>query len=161
MQIRRTRPDDFLKVQTLLTQLMPGPPQGRQAMWDELGSYPDYGAWVAEVDDTLAGFLDMFVFPDVAHGAPIAIINNLIVGESFRGRGLGMRLLHAAVDHCSRKRAAEVHVWTDFDNTRAIRLYQSVGFAERALLLELDPSRLDNSPHESSGAGESSPAPDL
>jgi ribosomal protein S18 acetylase RimI-like enzyme len=76
---------------------------------------------------------------------PIAIINNLIVGEPFRRRGLGKRLLHAAVDQSSREQAIEVHVWTDFDNARAIQLYKSIGFAERALLLELDTSRLDDS----------------
>ncbi len=145
MKIRRTRTDDFLKVQTLLTQLMPALAQGRQAMWNELGGYPGYGAWVAEINDTLAGFLDLFVFPDVAHGAPIAVINNLIVGESFRGRGLGKHLLHAAVDHSIRERAAEVHVWTDFHNARAIQLYKSIGFAEKALLLELNTTRLDDS----------------
>jgi len=114
-------------------------------MWDALRGYPGYRAWVAEIDDALAGFLDLFVFPDVAHGALIAIINTLIVGEPFRERGLGKRLLHAAVDHSSREKAAEVHVWTEFDNARAIQLYKSVGFAERALLLELDTSRLDDS----------------
>lgn len=145
MQIRRARPDDFLKVQSLLTQLMPGRPHGQQAMWDTLAVYPGYGAWVAEIGDALAGFLDLFVFPDVAHGAPIAIINNLIVGEPFRRRGLGKGLLHAAVDQSSREQAVEVHAWTDFDNARAIQLYKSVGFAERALLLELDTSRLDDS----------------
>ena len=160
MQIRRTRPDDFPKVQSLLTQLMHGLPQGQQAMWDALRGYPGYSAWVAEIDEALAGFLDLFVFPDVAHGAPIAIINNLIVGEPFRRRGLGKRLLQAAVDHSRRERAAEVHVWTDFTNARAIQLYKSVGFAERAVLLELDTSRLGNLAHENRRAGES-PAPDL
>jgi GNAT superfamily N-acetyltransferase len=145
MRIRRARPDDFLKVQSLLTQLMPGLPRGQEAMWDALGDYPGSGAWVAAIDDALAGFLDLFLFPDVAHGARIAIINNLIVGEPFRRRGLGTRLLHAAVDHSSREQAIEVHVWTDFDNAPAIQLYKSVGFAERALLLELDTSRLHDS----------------
>ncbi|HLQ64107.1 MAG TPA: GNAT family N-acetyltransferase, partial [bacterium] len=70
---------------------------------------------------------------------------DLIVGEPFRRRGLGKDLLHAAVDQSSREQAVEVHAWTDFDNARAIQLYKSVGFAERALLLELDTSRLDDS----------------
>ncbi|HEX9532114.1 MAG TPA: GNAT family N-acetyltransferase, partial [bacterium] len=107
MRIRHIRPDDFLKVQSLLTQLMPGRPHGQQAMWDALGGYSGHRAWVAEIDDVVAGFLDLFVFPDVAHGAPIAIINNLIVGEPFRRRGLGKRLLHAALDQSSREQAVE------------------------------------------------------
>ena len=63
MQIRRARPDDFLKVQSLLTQLMPGRPHNQHAMWDALAGYPGYGAWVAEIGDAPAGFLDLFVFP--------------------------------------------------------------------------------------------------
>jgi hypothetical protein len=43
---------------------MPGRPDGQQAMWDALAVYPCYGAWVAEIGDALAGFLDLFVFPE-------------------------------------------------------------------------------------------------
>jgi hypothetical protein len=37
MLIRRTRPNDFLKVQSLLAQLMPGLPNGQRAMWESAG----------------------------------------------------------------------------------------------------------------------------
>jgi ribosomal protein S18 acetylase RimI-like enzyme len=137
MQIRRIRPDDFSAVKALLTHLMPGLPHRRRAMWDALRDHPGHGAWVAEVDDIVAGYLDQFIFPDLAHGERIAVISNLIVGEPFRGRGLGKRLLREAVEHSRRERAVEVHVWTEFDNMRAIRLYKDARFAERALLLEL------------------------
>lgn len=138
MQVRHARQDDFSAIQTLLNQLMPGEPHGRRAMWKALEHHPAYAAWVADVDGVLAGFIDVFVFPDVAHGAPISVINNLVVGEPFRRRGLATRLLQAAVDHSRQAQAVEVHVWTDFSNERAIRLYKQVGFVERSLLLELE-----------------------
>lgn len=138
MRIRRARSDDFPAIQMLLNQLMPGLEHRRQAMWSMLMAHQDYAAWIAEVEDTPAGFLDLVVFPDAAHGENIGIVSNLIVDERFRGAGLGEALLREAVAHSRRERAVEVHVWTDFDNTRAIGLYKKVGFVERALLLELE-----------------------
>lgn len=141
MRIKRTRSDDFPVIHELLNQLMPGQEDRRQAMWRMLMAHQGYAAWIAEVDDAPAGFVDLFVFPDAAHGEHIGIVSNLIVDERFRGAGLGEALLGEAVDHARRERAVEVHVWTDFDNTRAIGLYKKAGFVERALLLELQVGR--------------------
>ncbi len=46
-------------------------------------------------------------------------------------------LAREALDHSGREGTIEAHVWTESDNTRAIGPYQHIGFAERALLLEL------------------------
>ena len=46
-------------------------------------------------------------------------------------------LLREAIHYCRDDSAAELHVWTEFDNKPAIGLYKRLGFADRALLLEL------------------------
>lgn len=134
MRIRRALSDDFPVIHELLNQLMRGLEHRRLAMWSMLMAHQGYAAWIAEVDDTPAGFVDLFVFPDVAHGENIGIVSNLIVDERFRGAGLSETLLGEAVEHARREQAMEVHVWIDFDNTRAIGLCKKVGFIERALL---------------------------
>lgn len=138
MGIRRAIGSDLKAIHPLLEQLMPAPVGRRQMMLKDALRNENYAAWVAEVDDTPAGFVDLFILPDVAHGNNIGVVNNLIIDERFRGRGLGEDLLRAATAHCGQRRVVELHVWTDFDNAPAIRLYRKLGFVDRALLLELE-----------------------
>ncbi len=136
MAIRRAVEGDFEAIHRLLDQLMPAE-RDRRHTWSEALERAGYAAWVAEEGGRPAGFIDLFVFPDVAHGGAIGLVNNLVVDAGFRGRGLGESLLREVVHHCKQQRVAELHVWTDRDNTPAIGLYKRLGFADRAVLLEL------------------------
>lgn len=135
--VRRAVEGDLEAVHPLLDQLLTAEFARRQAVWRDAFAQDDFAAWVAEVDGRPAGFLDLILFPDVAHGGKIGVINNLVVDAPVRGRGLGTRLLREAIHYSRQRGAVELHVWTDFDNTAALELYESVGFVRRAMLLEL------------------------
>jgi len=137
MGVRRALASDLESIHRLLEQLMPAELEHRQVIWNKALSDEGYAAWIAEVDGEPAGFVDLFIFPDIAHGGTIGLINNLVVDERFRGQGLGGSLLRAAIQLCAQRGGLEMHVWTDFDNAPAIGLYKGLGFKERALLLEL------------------------
>ena len=137
MDVRRAIESDFEAIHPLLDQLMQAELDRRHMTWSEALGTPGYAAWVAEVDGKPVGFIDLFVFPDVAHGGMTGLINNLVIDERFRGRELGKDLLLEAIRHGTQQGAAELHVWTELDNTPAIGLYKRLGFVDRALLLEL------------------------
>jgi len=137
MGIRRVVESDIEAVHPLLEQLMPAARTRRRVTWSEALEHEGYTAWVAEEAGTPVGFIDLFLFPDVAHGCEIGVINNLVVDARSRGRGFGERLLREAIHHCQQQGVEEVHVWTDPDNAPAIGLYKRLRFCERALLLEL------------------------
>lgn len=141
MSVRRAADSDLEAIHPLLEQLMPAPAHRRRAMWHEARTHQGYAAWVAEVDGKPVGFLDLYISPDTAHGNNVGVVNNLVIDERFRGRGLGESLLREAIEHSERRDVAELHVWTDFDNHAAIGLYKKLGFAERALLMELEVRR--------------------
>jgi ribosomal protein S18 acetylase RimI-like enzyme len=137
MGVRRAVESDLKAIHPLLEELVPAELGQRRATWTEALADEGYAAWVAEIDSTPAGFLDLVLLPDVAHGGTIGLIHNLAVDARFRGREVGESLLRAAIDHCRRHGVVELHLWTDFDNARAIRLYERLGFARRAVLMEL------------------------
>lgn len=137
MGIRRAIEGDLTAIHPLLEQLVPAELSRRGATWSEALTKEGYAAWVAEVDRTPAGFIDLLLFPDMAHGAKVGLINNLVVDARFRDRGLGESLLREAIHHCREQGAVELHVWTNIHNARAIGLYEHLGFVSRALLLEL------------------------
>ena len=136
--VRRAVEDDFEVVHRLLEQLMPASQQLRQAMWRGTLAQENFAAWIAEVEGRPAGFLDLYVLPDIGHGRNIALINNLVVDQEFRGRRFGEALLNEAVVYCRARDVVELHLWTDFNNTRALALYERCGFIRRSLLMELE-----------------------
>jgi len=108
----------------------------REVMLKKSLQDPNCKIYVAEVDDKVVGFIDIHVFPDFVEGAPIAIIQNLIVEKNYRKMGIGSKLLKRAVEESEKQNAAELHVWTEFENQQAISFYTEHGFEKRALLLE-------------------------
>lgn len=138
MNIRPARMDDLEAVHLLLNQLIPGALEPRKPMWQKLMNAEGYAAWVAEVDGESAGFLDLFLSPDVAHGSTVGLIGNLVVDERFRNQGVGESLLRESIEYSRGQGVVELHVWTGFDNEPAIGLYEKLGFRKRALLMELE-----------------------
>ena len=134
--VRRAIERDLEALHPLLDQLLPAEMTRRQAIWPEALARDGYAAWIAEVDGHAAGFVDLYVLPDVGHGRNIGLINTLVVDAGYRRRGIGASLLNEAAAHCRRHDVVELHVWTDSDNTRALALYERTGFAQRAVLLE-------------------------
>src|ERR1700683_2983600 len=63
-------------------------------------------------------------------GAGEAHILNVCVGESFRCRGLGRRLMLALIERAAAAGVNEAFLEVRPSNTAAIRLYQSMGFVQ-------------------------------
>jgi ribosomal protein S18 acetylase RimI-like enzyme len=57
-------------------------------------------------------------------------ISNVAVLESFRGRGIGRRLVEAAIDLILQRGGNTAYLFVRHDNPAAIHLYESLGFAE-------------------------------
>ncbi|WP_020377950.1 GNAT family N-acetyltransferase [Candidatus Microthrix parvicella] len=66
-----------------------------------------------------------------ASGADVALgeVYVIATASSARGRGLGQALVQAGMDHQYRVRGAEqAMLWTESDNTRALKLYERLGY---------------------------------
>ena len=94
---------------------------------------------MAEADGRAIGILDLFVLADVAHGANIAVINNLVVDAGFRGRGIGDAPAaggDAALPGAGR--GGERTCGRTGTTSRRSGLYTACGFVDRGVLLELE-----------------------
>jgi len=104
-----------------------------------LGEDADY--LVAELDGTMVGFVDVqrAAYPDFPMFRPreFGLIDNFIVDERHRGKGIGKRLFEAAIDWTRDRglRAVQTTVWDA--NARARDFYLEEGFAVTTLRLEL------------------------
>jgi len=108
----------------------------REVMLNNSIQDPNCKIFVAEADEKIVGVIEMRVFSDFVEGSPIAIITNLIVEKNYRKLGIGSKLMERAIEDAEKQNAIEIHVWTEFDNQQAIKLYTEHGFKKRAILLE-------------------------
>ena len=77
----------------------------------------------------ILGMVSLLFTISTAEGGKVALLEDLVVRPDQRGRGLGTRLLRAAVDWARKEGLMRITLLTDSDNVRARRLYLRHGFA--------------------------------
>lgn len=85
--------------------------------------------FVLRVGGQLAGMANVLITISTAEGAPVALLEDVIVGADFRGRGLGRRLLEHVLGWAGAAGMARITLLTDHDNYRAQATYGRLGFA--------------------------------
>ena len=134
---------DLLAIEPLISELleaMDSPPHSgpehavencRAAMND-----PSQHLLVARAGNSVAGFINFTTRRTIAHARPSGLIDELIVAEKCRGRGIGKHLISAAAQKCRELGCEELEVSTEKTNTRAREFYKKCGFDEHSVLLE-------------------------
>jgi L-amino acid N-acyltransferase YncA len=99
----------------------------------EIAADPRHELLVAEDGGEVAGTAVLLMVPNLSHAAtPWALVENIIIDQRFRRRGLARMLLEHAV---ARARAAGCHrieIMSDNSRQDAHRLYRSLGFTDSA-----------------------------
>jgi ribosomal protein S18 acetylase RimI-like enzyme len=97
---------------------------------------PSCGVLLAEEGGRPCGLLSYSVRPNLLHAGDTALIEELVVHEGDRGRGLAHALMAAFLQAMGARGCVEVSVSTMPDNERARRFYRAHGFDDEALFLE-------------------------
>ena len=93
---------------------------------------------VAAMEGTPLGFINFTVRQTILHRSPSALIDEIVVTEEYRGKGVGKQLVQAAVEKCRQLGCCEVEVSTEKANLEARKFYKQCGFEERGMLFEAD-----------------------
>jgi GNAT superfamily N-acetyltransferase len=93
---------------------------------------------VAAREKTPVGFINFTVRQTILHRSPSALIDELVVAEGHRGKGVGRQLVQAAIEKCRQLGCCEVEVSTEKANLKAREFYKQCGFEERGMLFEAD-----------------------
>jgi len=97
-----------------------------------LGNFNDslnagYSAWVMEIAGEIVGYGLVMMVLDEAH------LLNVGVAKPFQGQGLGRILLAHMITVSQRHQAANMFLEVRISNTKAIALYESMGFCEMGI----------------------------
>jgi len=138
IKVRHARAPDIKGLAALADKLMPREAKASDRIRTLTQSLrkPNYCIYVAKAGERLVGFVDLWAFPDFAHGGRMGIIQSLFVDRRARRRGVGDLLMKQVMRRARQLKLRELHVWTSFENRAAISLYRKHGLTKRSLLLE-------------------------
>jgi predicted N-acetyltransferase YhbS len=104
-----------------------------EQVFAEICSDPRQRLLVAEQQGEVVGTIVVLVIPNLSHNAtPWALLENLIVTERYRRRGLGRMLLEHAVGLAKESGCHMVELCSDARRKKAHILYNSMGFEAQA-----------------------------
>lgn len=83
---------------------------------------------VAETSKGIIGMMTLQSIISTAIGAYVGSIEDVIVSESYRGSGIGTKLLVSAIEEANQRKWGRLSLGVDLRNTQAINFYQKHGF---------------------------------
>jgi PhnO protein len=119
------------------------------ARWEKAIASENFKAFIAEEGEEAKGLATVWFRESLSHGGLVALIDELVVAEGERGKGIGTHLLKHVVDNYFQMGCIEVEVSTEADNFAARGLYHKLGFGEVGVLLEREKEQAGGEHEES------------
>lgn len=83
---------------------------------------------VAEMQNRVVGMITLQRLISTAVGEYVGIIEDVVVNEADRGKGIGNKLIQAALEEASKRGWKRLALAADRRNSKAIGFYQKKGF---------------------------------
>jgi GNAT superfamily N-acetyltransferase len=94
-----------------------------------------YLNFIAMEGNKIVGFISTVFYKTFFHPGGTVLINELIVDNTFRGKGIGIKLIAKIKEIAKQRGMNEIEVGTTFNNKKAINFYKKVGLTDEGLLL--------------------------
>ncbi|MBT2971112.1 MAG: GNAT family N-acetyltransferase [Candidatus Thiodiazotropha sp. (ex Ctena orbiculata)] len=89
---------------------------------------------VAEDEDEVVGMATLQLLISTAEGGRCGLIEDLVVSESYRGRGIGQALLEHLIQWADKKGLTRLQLLADRDNQSALAFYKKQGWSTTKLI---------------------------
>lgn len=141
MDIRTAQPADIPALCDLLDQLFAQEAEfapdrtAQERGLDAIIRTPGTGEiLLASEEGQALGMVNLLYTVSTALGAPVALLEDMVVDTCARDRGIGSRLLEAAIDTARAHGCRRITLLTDADNTAAQRFYTRQGFTRSPMI---------------------------
>jgi ribosomal protein S18 acetylase RimI-like enzyme len=146
MRIRQATIEDSAVIAQLMTQLMKASgyedrqvsPKQIEGSLRKMADSDAYQVLLAENESQVVGLLSLSFRHTLFHSAPTALIDELVIEQGHRRRGIGQQLIAEAIERCRAVGCCEIEVSTERSNEAAQEFYRQHGFSHEAVLFELE-----------------------
>jgi GNAT superfamily N-acetyltransferase len=108
---------------------LPADPVEAKSLVETMAAQSGRQLLVAEVNCTVVGTADLLIVPNLTHGgAPWAIVENVVVDDGTRRRGVGRALMAEMVRRCKDAGCYKMQLLSNKQRSHAHDFYRSVGF---------------------------------
>jgi GNAT superfamily N-acetyltransferase len=90
--------------------------------------------FVLRQDRTIVGMINLLFTISTAEGGFVMVLEDLVIHETFRGKGYGARLLEHAIDFAKQKNFLRITLLTDRPELRSQNFFKRYGFYESNML---------------------------
>ena len=103
-------------------------------IFEKIESDPNHHLIVAEIDGHIVGSADLVTVPNLSHrGLPWAVMENVIVDESMRRKGVASALVKRLVELAKRSGCYKIGLSSSRKRPAAHAMYESLGFKQYGL----------------------------
>ena len=85
---------------------------------------------IAKDDDKILGMVNLLFTESTALGSKVALLEDMVVLSSSRGRGIGSQLIDYGISEAKKAGCKRITLLTDIENTKAQSFYQKKGFVK-------------------------------
>jgi GNAT superfamily N-acetyltransferase len=103
--------------------------QQAQQLFDRMAAYPHNRLYLAELDGVAVGTFALLVMDSLGHaGAPVAVVEDVVVATDARRRGVGKAMMQFAMQLSAQKGCYKLMLSSHLGRTEAHVFYDGLGF---------------------------------
>lgn len=91
--------------------------------------------FMARREGRVIGMVSLLYSVSTALGAPVALLEDMVIAPDERGSGVGSALISHALEHAENMGCKRITLLTDHDNIPAQQFYQKHGFERSSMLV--------------------------
>lgn len=111
----------------------------RNKIFEELLNRTDVKIFVAQENSQILGVADLFILPVMRRGYNQGHVEDLVVTEKSRGKGIGSALINAVIHYCRQNNVKVIMLTSGLELTNAHKFYEKNGgvFTEKMFRFEI------------------------
>ena len=108
-------------------------------MFRKINTYPDYKLYVAVKDGQIVGTFTLLIMDSLAHrGKSSGIVEDVVVDEQWRGKGIRKLMMRFAMDYCKRTGCTKLALSSNMKRLAAHQFYESLEFQRHGYSFRVD-----------------------
>lgn len=129
IEIRQATEGDLPAITSLQSQSTESSLEVAVPIFRRMAKYPNYKIYIVQVGSQVVGTFTLLVMDNLGHGgAPIAIVENVVVDKAHRRSSIGRKLMEYAIHISQQSGCYKLILASNTKLTEAHAFYESLGF---------------------------------